>query len=272
MAWMFNMQNAARAFIVGEHHYDVGNDLYNVMLGDIMAYTCGYRGWGASTLEQMQSDKHELICKKLAPLEGKCVLEIGCGNGEFMRHVLSRYHARQVVGLSVSKEQTKLAQRLNSNLSAQFYLSDYRELCTGTVGSFDHIVSIGMAEAVGNKNFRAYMEAAHRVLNSDGLFLLHTITSNTTQAHGDPWLDRYIFPNGNLPSVATIAKSAEGLFVIEDVHNFGADYDVTLMKWYDNFVDGWPTIADQYDERFRRMWEYYLLQCAGLFRARHVQL
>jgi len=269
---LMNIQSRARAFMVGEHHYDVGNDIYECMLGDIRAYTCGYRGRGAKTLKQMQFDKHQLICEKLHLTEGQRILDIGCGNGEFMYHALVHGHARQVVGVSVSREQTKLAMQRNKGLSARFRILDYRLLNPVECGQFDRVVSIGMAEHVGCKNFGEYMAAAHRMLRPDGLFLLHTITSNTTQDYGDGWLSRRIFPGGVLPSVATIAKSAEPYFVIEDVHNFGADYDWTLMFWYRNLLDNRRDIEKRYDERFFRMWEYYLLQCAGLFRSRHIQL
>lgn len=272
VAKFLNLQNKARAFMVGEHHYDIGNDVYKAMLGDIKAYTCAYYNGKEKTLEQAQFDKHDLICKKLGLKGGERILDIGCGNGEFMYHAAKYYNAKEVVGVTVSKEQTKLAQERLKEFSADFIFSDYRDVTPEDYGMFDHVVSIGMAEQVGNKNFKKYLQMARRMLKPDGLFLLHTIISNTTQHYGDPWLHTYIFPNGALPSVSEITRKGEGLFVLEDVHNFGTDYDTTLLEWWRRFDAAWPTLREQYDERFYRMWKYYLLSCAGLFRARHVQL
>jgi cyclopropane-fatty-acyl-phospholipid synthase len=139
-------------------------------------------------------------------------------------------------------------------------------------GCFDHLVSLGMFEHVGVKNYRIYMATAHRLLRDDGLFLLHTIGSNTSVHTTDPWIGQYIFPNGMLPSIAQIGLAIETRFVMEDWHNFGADYDKTLMAWYSNFERHWPELAGHYDQRFFRMWRYYLLTCAGSFRARKNQL
>jgi cyclopropane-fatty-acyl-phospholipid synthase len=137
---------------------------------------------------------------------------------------------------------------------------------------FDHIVSLGMFEHVGYKNYRQYMEVANRCLKSDGLFLLHTIGGLKSVKTTDPWIAKYIFTNSMLPSVTQIAKAAEGLFVMEDFHNFGPDYDKTLMEWFKNFDQHWPEIKQNYSDRFYRMWKYYLLICAGSFRARRNQL
>ena len=116
------------------------------------------------------------------------------------------------------------------------------------------------------------MEVAKRCLKEDGLFLLHTIGSLKSGNNTDAWIGKYIFPNGMLPSLKQIAESVEKLFVIEDVHNFGPDYDKTLMAWYNNFETAWPGLKDKYGERFYRMWKYYLLCCAGAFRVRSIQL
>lgn len=116
------------------------------------------------------------------------------------------------------------------------------------------------------------MKVVHRSLKDDGIFLLHTIGNNISQFACDPWINRYIFPNGMLPSIAQVARAAEGLFVIEDWHNMAPHYDKTLMAWHANFQRAWPGLQNKYDGRFKRMWEYYLLSCAGAFRARHIQL
>jgi cyclopropane-fatty-acyl-phospholipid synthase len=136
---------------------------------------------------------------------------------------------------------------------------------------FDHIASVGMFEHVGGKNYRTYMEVAHRCLKEDGLFLLHTIGEPTISGF-DPWLKKYIFPNAEVPAIEQIGKASNHLFVMEDWHNFGPDYDPTLIAWHNNFETHWPELADAYGERFYRMWRYYLLATAASFRARRKQL
>jgi cyclopropane-fatty-acyl-phospholipid synthase len=263
---LLNLQTARRAFQVGERHYDIGNDLYRAMLDERRTYTCGY--WeNARNLEEAQEAKLDLICRKLDLQPGQRVLDIGCGWGSFAKFAAERYGV-QVVGITISREQAKLAQALCGDLPVEIRVQDYREVKE----RFDHIVSVGMFEHVGRKNYRKYMEVAARCLRPDGLFLLHTIGKNLTNSAPDPWIDKYIFPNGDLPSLRQISQSVEDVFVIEDVHNFGADYDRTLMAWFENFDAAWPTLRDRYGERFYRMWKYYLLSCAGAFRSRGIQL
>ena len=139
-------------------------------------------------------------------------------------------------------------------------------------GKYDRIASVGMFEHVGRKNFKQYMITAHRCLADGGLFLLHTIGKNVRDSIPDPWVDKYIFPNGDLPSLGQLGDAYDDLFIIEDMHNFGADYDKTLMAWHKNFEDAWPRFKDRLGDRFHRMWRYYLLSCAGAFRARDIQL
>lgn len=263
---MVNPQSRRRSFIVGERHYDIGNDIYEAMLDRRMVYTCGY--WlCAKTLDQAQEAKLDLVCRKIGLKENDAVLDIGCGWGSFLKFAAEKYGARGT-GITVSREQVALASRACEKLPVSIVLQDYRDMR----GTFDHVVSLGMFEHVGYRNYRTYMEKVHSVLKDDGLFLLHTIGENRSVVSGEPWLSRYIFPNGMLPSMAQIGSSLEGLFVIEDVHNFGADYDKTLMAWHDRFECAWPTLREKYGERFRRMWKYYLLSCAAIFRARTAQL
>jgi len=266
-ARLMNMQSRRRAFQVGERHYDVGNDFYRAMLDRRMTYTCAYWGDGARTLDEAQEHKLDLICRKMKLEPGMRVLDIGCGWGSFMKYAAQRYGV-ECVGVTVSAEQVALGQGECAGLPVEFRLQDYREV----QGRFDRVVSVGMFEHVGHKNHRAFMEVVHRVLPDGGLALLHTIGRNEQGEGTDPWIDRYIFPNGELPTISRIGKSAEDLFVVEDLHNFGVDYDRTLMCWYDNFRDAWPRFRDALGERFGRMWTYYLLCCAGAFRARDIQL
>jgi cyclopropane-fatty-acyl-phospholipid synthase len=265
-AAFLNLQSRARAYTVAEAHYDIGNELYTKMLGPTMVYTCAY--WkGASSLDDAQRNKLDLVCKKIGLKKGDTVLDIGCGFGAFARYAVEHYGAH-VTGITVSKEQYAFAVEHTRGLSVDIRLEEYRD----TVGVFDHIVSIGMFEAVGVKNYSVYMQKAFDLLKPGGTFLLHTIGGNLSVQAGDPWIEKYIFPNGMLPSVSQIARSIEGLFVLEDLHNFGADYDTTLVAWHSNFEQHWDELTHSYDERFQRMWRYYLLQCAGTFRARQNQL
>lgn len=262
----FNLQTFSRAFEVAERHYDIGNDVFEAMLDSSMSYSCAY--WAhADNLEQAQHDKLDMICRKLELKAGERLLEIGCGWGGLARHAAAHYGV-EVLGVTVSVEQKKLAQERCQGLPVDIQLMDYRLL----TGQFDKIVSVGMFEHVGPKNHVVYFQKAFDVLKDDGLFLLHTIGNRITSTHTDPWIDRYIFPNGKVPSAREITTAIERRFIIEDWHNFGQDYDRTLMAWWHNFDQAWPTLSQKYDERFYRMWKYYLMCCAGYFRSRQGQL
>jgi cyclopropane-fatty-acyl-phospholipid synthase len=265
-AKLMNKQSLSRAFQVGKQHYDKGNDLFEAMLDERMIYSCGY--WKtASSLEEAQAAKLELVCKKLDIRPGMRVLDIGCGWGGTARYIAENYKA-EVTGVTVSEEQVGLASRNTEGLPVDIRLQDYRKL----EGSFDRILSIGMFEHVGYKNYRTFMQTARCLLKKTGLFLLHTIGGNLSSTNIDPWIERYIFPNANLPSINQTSAAFEGIFVMEDWHNFGPDYDKTLMEWFRRFDSHWPSLKKKYDRRFYRMWKYYLLSCAGAFRARHTQL
>jgi cyclopropane-fatty-acyl-phospholipid synthase len=261
-----NVQRKIRAYNIGERHYDLGNDLYGLMLDKGMNYSCGY--WKrAKNLDEAQEDKLELICRKIGIEKGMRVLDIGCGWGGLARYAAERHGAR-VVGITVSREQAELARARCRDLPVEIRLQDYRDLDE----RFDRIVSVGMIEHVGFKNYRRYMSVAARSLAPDGLFLLHTIGSNRSARFTDPWTDKYIFPDSMLPSLHQLTGAAEGSFRVEDVHSFGQYYDPTLMAWHRNFTEGWEKIKDRYGERFFRMWRYYLLCSAAAFRARQNQL
>ncbi len=263
---VLNLQRRTRAFEVGERHYDLGNELYGATLDKSLTYTCGY--WkSAKTLDEAQEAKLELVCRKLELKKGMRVLDIGSGWGSFAKYAAEKYKVK-IVGVTVSKEQVEFSKRLCKNLPVEIRLQDYRDI----KGEFDRVVSLGMFEHVGYKNYREYMEIVSRCLKEKGLFLLHTIGGNVSVKSCDPWMDKYIFPNAMLPSVRQIAAAAEGLFVMEDWHSFGADYDKTLMAWWRNFERNWEFLKKKYDERFYRMWRYYLLTCAASFRVRKNQL
>lgn len=265
-ARLTNLQSKKRAWIVGKEHYDLGNDLFSLMLDPYMQYSCGY--WKeATTLATAQEAKLDMICRKLALEPGMSLLDIGCGWGG-LAEFAARHYGVKVHGVTISAEQQKLAQQRCSGLDVTILLQDYRDLNE----QFDRIVSVGMFEHVGPKNYATYFDVVDRNLKPDGIFLLHTIGAIKTDMSVDPWIDKYIFPNGCLPSVRHVADASEPHFILEDWHNFGADYDKTLMAWHERFLQAWPELADKYGERFKRMFSYYLNACAGAFRARDIQL
>nr|WP_113866402.1 cyclopropane fatty acyl phospholipid synthase [Brenneria salicis]NMN91887.1 cyclopropane-fatty-acyl-phospholipid synthase [Brenneria salicis ATCC 15712 = DSM 30166]RBP62895.1 cyclopropane-fatty-acyl-phospholipid synthase [Brenneria salicis ATCC 15712 = DSM 30166]RLM30759.1 cyclopropane-fatty-acyl-phospholipid synthase [Brenneria salicis ATCC 15712 = DSM 30166] len=263
---LINLQSKRRAWIVGKEHYDLGNDLFSMMLDPCMQYSCAY--WKkAQTLEQAQEDKLELICEKLQLRPGMTLLDIGCGWGGLAEFAARRYGV-SVCGVTISREQQKLAQQRCKDLDVTILLQDYRDLNH----EFDRVVSVGMFEHVGPRNYDTYFRVVSRNLKPDGLFLLHTIGANKTDLQVDPWTNKYIFPNGCVPSVRHIAQASEPYMIMEDWHNFGTDYDRTLMAWHERFQQSWPQLSDRYSARFRRMFSYYLTACAGAFRARNIQL
>ena len=263
---LFNRQSRARAFQVGEQHYDIGNDVFEHMLDPHMNYSCAY--WAnAESLEQAQIAKMQMICEKLQLEAGMRVLDIGCGWGGLSRW-MAEHHQVSVTGVTVSKEQAKLATERCQGLPVEIMLKDYRAL----TGRFDRIVSVGMFEHVGPKNYRTYFKKTASLLDAHGLFLLHTIGAGRDGYATDRWIERYIFPNGVLPPAPDLARHVSDFYTIEDWHNFGADYDHTLMAWYERFNQAWPDLRQKYGERFKRMFDYYLLVCAGSFRARENHL
>ncbi|PKX82235.1 cyclopropane-fatty-acyl-phospholipid synthase [Pectobacterium peruviense] len=261
-----NLQSRRRAQVVGKAHYDLGNDLFTLMLDPYMQYSCAY--WKqAHTLEQAQEDKLTMICEKLQLRSGMTLLDIGCGWGGLAEFAARRYGV-SVYGITISREQQSLAQQRCQDLDVTIARQDYRDLNQ----QFDRIISVGMFEHVGPRNYPAYFRMAKRSLKPNGLFLLHTIGANKTNPHIDPWIHKYIFPNGCIPSIQHIAQASEPYMVMEDWHNFGTDYDRTLLAWHTRFQQGWPQLSTRYTARFRRMFSYYLNACAGAFRARELQL
>lgn len=271
-----NMQSIRRALQVAEHHYDLSNSLYVPMLGESMGYSSGYYRNGAETLTEAQIAKFDLICSKLELRSGMKILEIGCGWGTFAAHAAKKYRVH-VVGVTVSKEQLTFAQNHCNGLPVDFYFGDYRTLPSTYTGTFDRVVSIEMIEAVGAKNLSTYMKVAHDMLKKEGVFMIQAIIGTGMQ---DVWLSTRIFPNGVLPSLGGIVRASENLFRIKDLESFGEDYDKTLMTWSENFRQHWNEIRltkNQdgkmlFDESFYRMWQYYLLICAGAFRSKKIDV
>ncbi len=267
--YVFNFQTIRRAFIIGEKHYDIGNDLYKAMLDSRFTYTCGY--WKeAKNLEEAQEHKLRLTCEKLKLKPGMKVLDIGCGWGSFAIFAAKEYGV-EVVGITVSKEQIVLGQKRAGNLPVDLQFLDYRDVPKKYGKIFDRVVSLGMFEHVGISNYKTYFSTVHSVLKDEGLFLLHTIGKNSRFTGPDPWVNKYIFPNGVVPALQQVTRASQGDFILEDWHNLGTDYDKTLMAWYHNVEKAWSTLPT-YDEKFKRMWRYYLLMSAGAFRSRELQL
>ena len=261
-----NLQKKSRAYEIGKRHYDIGNELYEAMLDKRMIYSCGY--WReAKDLDDAQEAKLNLVCRKLGLAPGMRVLDIGCGWGGMAKFAAEHYGV-EAVGITISREQAGYAQNLCRGLPVDIRLQDYRDLDE----SFDRVISIGMFEHVGCKNYRSFMKVVRKALKPGGLFLLQTIGRNSPARSGDPWIERYIFPNSMLPCLSQTSRAFEGLFVLEDLHNLSSDYDKTLMQWFNRFQMSWETLKEHYDERFRRMWSYYLMASAGGFRARKNQL
>lgn len=269
---MLNQQSRSKAYEVAKVHYNLGSKLFEYMLGPSLAYTCGY--WkSAKSLDEAEFDKYELVCKKLMLTPGDKVLEIGCGMGGLAKYMAEQYGC-EVVALDIADNQVKYAVKYCENLPVKVYLADYRDVDIYNPHhvKFDKIVSVGVLEHVGYKNYDRLLEICRTSIKEDGIFLLHTIGGNVSTNFCDPWINKYIFPNGMLPSLKQIGKTFEGRFVLEDLQNFGSYYDNTLMAWHKNLNDHWPDLQSQYDERFHRMMNYYLLSCAGAFRARAMQL
>jgi len=269
-----NLQNRRRSRRVAEQHYDLSTRLYEAMLGPTMQYTCAYYGPDGSdaTLDEAQRAKLALVARKLHLEPGMRVLELGGGFGE-LAHFLAAEHECEVVSYNISSQQVEYARARCEGLPVDIRQRDYREAAKES-RQYDRVVSIGLMEHVGPKNYRSFFELARARLKAGGLALVHTIGGNVSRLDTDRWIAKYIFPGGVIPAAAQLTRAKEGLFVLEDWHNFGPDYDRTLTSWHDNFAAAWPELkqSEGLDERFCRMWRYYLLSSAGAFRARKLNL
>jgi cyclopropane-fatty-acyl-phospholipid synthase len=267
-----NLQSVRRSKQVAEQHYNLGQTMYQTMLGPSMAYTCAY--WkDAANLDEAQNEKYDLVCRKIQLKPGERLLDLGCGFGGLSIYAAKHFGAK-VVGVNIATDQIDFARRSAEGLDVEFFDSDYRHshIYNASGIPFDKVASVGLCEHIGTKNLATYVQTMRSQLKEDGLALLHTIGKNITSPYTDPWIRKYIFPHGSLPSLVSLTKAIEGRFTIEDIQNIGLDYDKTLMAWYENFNNGWDQLKGDYDERFYRMFRYYLLSCAGGFRSRSMQL
>jgi cyclopropane-fatty-acyl-phospholipid synthase len=265
-SWMSNAQSAGRSLSSIERHYDLGNDLFQSMLDARMVYTSG-RWEQAANLDQAQEAKLDYVCRKLNLAPGMKVLDVGCGWGSFARFAAERYGV-EVIGITLSPSQLELGRVLCAGLPIELRLEDYREVQE----RFDRVVSLGMFEHVGQRNYGTFFKRIRRSLRAPHSFYLSTIGSARSTYTTDPWFERYIFPNSHIPSTGQIAAAMEGSFAVEQWQNWADDYDRTLMAWLQNFEAHWDQLKTRYSERFRRMWRYYLLASAAAFRSRRLQV
>ena len=262
-----NFQSLKNAVQVAKKHYDIEVKIFKNFLDKRMIYSCGY--WkNTNSLNKAQENKLDLIATKLQFQKGMRILDIGCGWGGAAKYLVTKYKV-DITGITISKQQYQHAIEYNTHPQIKYILSDYRN----HVDTYDAIYSIGMFEHVGHKNYTTYFQNIQKNLTDKASFLLHTIGMDITANFGSSWASKYIFPNGELPSQKLLVNALESLFMIDDWHNFGCDYDKTLMTWYKKFVHYYTSLQNKkYDDRFYRTWRYYLLSCAGAFRARYIQL
>jgi cyclopropane-fatty-acyl-phospholipid synthase len=262
---------SSNARIVGRAQYDLNNQLFCAMLDSSMSHSSAYWEEGATTLEQAQEAKMEMVCRKLQLKPGMRLLDIGCGWGSFMRYAAKHYGVT-ALGLTTSKEQMALGQSMNQDLPVQFEHTDIQHFNTNSRSQFDCVVSLGMLNTPVLAANNALFSTARRSLKKDGLFLLETMGNNQRGQLLEPWLQKHLLCQIPLPSLGDVTDVAQLDFVVEDVHNLGADHDRTLLHWHQRFERAWPQLRLAYDERFYRMWRYHLMGSAGSFRARSTQI
>lgn len=270
-----NLQTPRRSRAVAEEHYDIDHRMYALFLGPWNQYTCCFFD-GTDDLERAEVIKLELLCDKLELKAGDRLLDIGCGWGGFARYAAST-RGCEVTGISLSDEQIRYATEYTRGLPVTIRRLDYRDLPDSDLAPFDKISIVGMIEHVGYKNYPGLLEIVHEMLKPDGLFLLHTIGNNERSTVVDPWIEKYIFRNSMVPAMTQLAHAAEGRFVIEDWENYGHYYVPTLQAWHDRFNANWDRIralktARPFDERFRRMWNYYLMSSKAAFDVEQLHL
>lgn len=271
-----NMQSRIGSRAIAETHYDLDHRLYELFLGPWNQYTCCFYD-KATTLEEAEVEKLEMVCNKLDLQPGDRVMDIGCGWGGFAKYA-AETRGCHVTGVSISVEQIAYARKYTAGLPVDIIECDYRDLPKRYEdGSFDKVVIIGMIEHVGYKNYRHLFEVVHRMLNDVGLFLLHTIGNSTVTTVVDPWIEKYIFRNSMAPAASQLTHAMERLFTLQDWENYGHYYPSTLAHWQERFEANWPRIeaietANRFDERFRRMFNYYFLSCKAGFETEDILL
>ncbi len=250
-----------------QSHYDIGNDFYKLWLDETLSYSCGYFRREEDTLHQAQVNKVDYILKKLHLEKGMTLLDIGCGWGFLLIEAAKQYGVRGT-GITLSQEQYKEfqsrieAEGLQDLLTVE--LMDYRDL-PKSGKKFQRVVSVGMVEHVGRDNYKLFLDCVNEVMEPGGLFLLHFI-SGLLEHPGDPWIKKYIFPGGVVPSLREmVSLAAEDQFHILDVENLRLHYTRTLLCWLENFRANLDQVRETFDERFIRMWELYLASCAATF-------
>lgn len=248
-------------------HYDIGNDFYRLWLDDTLSYSCGYFKNPDDTLYDAQVNKVDYILEKLYLKEGMSLLDIGCGWGFLLIEAAKKYGINGV-GITLSLEQhKKFSERiaeegLEGQLTAE--LMDYRDL-PKYGKTFDRIVSVGMVEHVGRDNYDLFLSCADKVLNPKGLFLLHYISA-LEEHPGDPWIKKYIFPGGMIPSLREmISLAASHRFYVIDVESLRRHYTKTLLCWDKGFREHLDEVREMFDDEFIRMWDLYLCSCAATF-------
>ena len=250
-----------------QSHYDIGNDFYKLWLDETMSYSCGYFLHEDDSLYQAQVNKVDYILKKLHLSQGMSLLDIGCGWGFLLIEAAKKYGVHGM-GITLSREQYEAFNRRikEQNLGdlLEVALMDYRDLPKMN-RTFDRVVSVGMAEHVGRRNYQLFMDCAKKVLKPGGLFLLHFISALKEHA-GDPWIKKYIFPGGVIPSLREMLScAAEDDFHTLDAENLRLHYNRTLLCWDKNYREHMDQIREMFDVRFVRMWDLYLAACAATF-------
>ncbi|XP_021964854.2 cyclopropane-fatty-acyl-phospholipid synthase [Folsomia candida] len=267
----FNLQTKQRVYDVAKIHYDLGNEFFENMLDSTMNYTCGYFK-DTDNLEKAQLAKMDFVAAKLGIKQGMTVLDIGCGFGGMARHLAINYGAT-VTAVTISKEQATFAQQACRGLPVTVKVMDYRDVS----GTYDRVVSLGDLEHIGPANYGTFFKTVSRCLKEDGLCLIHCMGNyHDVMPHQEPFSAKYVFPGACLPYYTEVMGSLQNLFLIEDWHNFGNDYNLTSVAWRDNFIRNWPKLQQldkiKYDDRFYRMWTFYLGVAIALYKARKIQL
>jgi cyclopropane-fatty-acyl-phospholipid synthase len=286
MDYLYNGQSIKLSKRVAEQHYDIPDVLYQHMLDKHRQYTCAYWKPGTTTLEEAQQNKIDLLVNKLQIPDDTemTILDIGCGWGGLTNAISQKYPKCKVVGITISKEQIKYANDTHGNDKLKYVFCDYRDLPKQNI-KYDRIISVGMFEAVGMKNFNEFFRICEKILTDNGIFVLHTITrseiikyitgcENTT---ADKWIDKYIFPGGFIPTTESVLSSAiRGKLMYHHIQNLSISYAKTLKQWHNNFVEHWDTIKKSnpsfFTEKFYKMWEFYLLSSMIMFEIKHIQL